>query len=533
MKSSADLVAEGLATAGVRHLFGYIAGPNARLIEALHGSSAEFVAVAHEASAGFMADVSSRLTGRVGACLSTLGPGATNMSTGVGNAFLDRVPLLAITAQVGRLWKGRTTQMHIDHRRLYSPISKWSAELETGSIGATMKKAVEIAMAEQPGPVHLDLPEDTAEELSDEVPAVTSASPPPLPPFDRKALEKAAALIRKARYPLVAVGLTMNRAQATGELREFVGKHRLPVVTTLMAKGQVPEEGPDLVGVLGRARRELVAEYYAPADLVIAIGYDPVEFNYEEWMRKDLPLIHIDTVPADIAGGYSVACQLVGNIREILKALLPVPELRHQWDPEALRAHRRRLYRALTPTRKRFSPHHAVLAMRQILPKDGLLCVDVGAHTHLIGQLWKTAGPGNFLVSNGWSSMGFAIPAAIAARLAQPGRPVLACVGDGGFLMSVGEINTAVRLRLAVVIVLLRDNTLSLIKARQARRGYHFDGVELFGPGYRSSDNFFGARVIVAECEEEFREALKRGLSGSEPVVIEAVVDPAEYERIL
>ena len=364
-----------------------------------------------------------------------------------------------------------------------------------------MKKAVEIAMAEQPGPVHLDFPEDTAEELSDENPVADPAFPPSLPPFDRKALEMAAALIKKARYPLVAVGLTMNRAQATGELREFVGRHRLPVVTTLMAKGQVPEEGPQLVGVLGRARREMVAEYYAPADLVIAIGYDPVEFNYEEWMRKDLPLIHIDTVPADIAGGYSVACQLVGNIREILKALLSIPKLSHHWDLEALPAHRRRLYRALTPPSKRFSPHHAVLGdAADPSAKDGLLCVDVGAHTHLIGQLWETGGPGSFLVSNGWSSMGFAIPAAVAAKLAQPGRPVLACVGDGGFLMSVGEINTAVRLGLAVVIVLLRDNTLSLIKAKQARHGYHFDGVGLFGPGYRSSDNFFGARVIVARA---------------------------------
>ncbi len=533
MKSNADLVAEELAEAGVRHLFGYIAGPNARLIEALHGSPVEFVAVAHEASAGFMADVSSRLTGRVGACLSTLGPGATNMTTGVGNAFLDRVPLLALTAQVGRLWKGRTTQMHIDHRRLYAPISKWSAELETGRIGATMKTAVEIATAEQPGPVHLDFPEDTAEEPADENPVTEPASPPPLPSFDQKALERAVALLQKARHPLVAVGLTMNRAEATGELREFVGKHRLPVVTTLMAKGQVPEDGPQLVGVLGRARREMVAEYCAPADLVIAIGYDPVEFNYEEWIRKGLALIHIDTVPADIAGGHSVACQLVGNIREILKALLKIPELSHQWDLEALAGHRRRLYRALTPSMKRFSPHHAVLAMRQLLPREGLLSVDVGAHTHLIGQLWESGGPGSFLVSNGWSSMGFAIPAAIAAKLVQPDRPVLACVGDGGFLMSVGEINTAVRLGLAVVIVLLRDNTLSLIKAKQARHGYHFDGVELFGPGYRSSDNFFGARVVVARQEEEFREALKQALSGSESVVIEAVVDPAEYAQIL
>ena len=493
----------------------------------------EFVPVAHEAAAGFMGDVYGRLTGKVGACLSTLGPGATNMTTGVGNAFLDRSPLLAITAQVGRLWKDRTVQMHIDHRRLYAPISKWSTELKTGSIRRTMRNAVKIATAERPGPVHLDFREDTAGELADEKPLKCGSAAPSLPPFDRKTLKRAIEVIEKARYPLVAVGLTMNRARATGELREFVGRHRLPVVTTLMAKGHIPEDGPQLVGVLGRARREIVAEYYAPADLIIAIGYDPVEFNYEEWVRKDLPLIHIDTFPADIAEGYSVAYQLVGNIREILGALLNMPALRHRWGMEGLSRHRRRLHRALTPSQKRFSPHHAVLAMRQILPRDGLLTVDVGAHTHLIGQLWKTGVPGSFLVSNGWSSMGFAIPAAVAAKLVQPGRPVVACVGDGGFLMSVGEINTAVRLRLAVVIVLLRDNTLSLIKAKQAKQRFHFDGVELFGPGYRSSDNFFGARVIVARQEEEFREALKQALCGSEPVVIEAVVDPAEYDQIL
>ena len=533
MKSNADLIVDGLEQAGVRYLFGYIAGPNARLIEALHGGAVEFVPVAHEAAAGFMSDVYARLTGKVGACLSTLGPGATNMTTGVGNAFLDRSPLLAITAQVGRHWKGRTVQMHIDHRRLYAPISKWSTELKTGSIRRTVRKAVTIATAERPGPVHLDLPEDTAEESADEKSLEYRSATSPLPLFDRKALKRAIELISKARYPLVAVGLTLNRAQATGELREFVGKYRLPVVTTLMAKGQVPEDGLQLVGVVGRARREIVAEYYAPADLVIAVGYDPVEFNYEEWVRKDLPIIHIDTVPADIAEGYSVACQLVGNIREILKALLNIPGLHHRWDIEALTGHRRRLYRALTPPKKRFSPHHAVLAMRQILPRDGLLAVDVGAHTHLVGQLWQTGVPGSFLVSNGWSSMGFAIPAAIAAKLVQPGRPVVACVGDGGFLMSVGEINTAVRLRLPIVIVLLRDNTLSLIKAKQARHRFHFDGVEVFGPGYRSSDNFFGARVIVARQEEEFREALKQALRGSEPVVIEAVIDPAEYEEIL
>ena len=533
MKNNAEIVVDALKKAGIHYLFGYPGGQNARFIEALHGSGVEFILVTHEASAGFMADVCARLTGTIGACLSTLGPGATNMTTGVGNAFLDRVPLLAFTAQMGKFWQGRTVQMQIDHRKLYAPITKWSAALKTGRIYGTLKKAVEVATAEQPGPVHLDFPEDVADASSDENPARFHPAPSSLPPFDQKALKKAIQLIQKSRYPLVAVGLTMNRAHATRELREFVDKHRLPVVSTLMAKGQVAEEGSLFVGVVGRARREVVAEYYKPADLIVAIGYDPVEFNYEEWVRKDVPIIHIDTVASDIADGTSVPCDVVGNIQEILAVLSSVPKLEHRWDLEALRKHRLKLRRSLTPVQGRFSPHHAILAMRELFPRDGLLVSDVGAHTHLIGQLWETGGPGNVLVSNGWSSMGFGIPAAIAAKLVQPDRPVLACVGDGGFLMMVGEINTAVRLHLPVVFVLLRDNFLSLIKVKQSRKKFHLHGVEIFGSNYRPSDNFFGARVIAVHEEEAFREALKQGLQGSEPVVIDAMVDPAEYEEII
>jgi acetolactate synthase-1/2/3 large subunit len=533
MRSNAEIVVDVLERAGTRYVFGYPGGQNARFIEALHGSPVEFVLVTHEACAGFMADVSSRLTGKIGACLSTLGPGATNMSTGVGNAFLDRVPLLAFTATMGRSWKNRTVQMQIDHRKLYSPLTKWSAELKPGKIYWTMKKAIDIAMAEQPGPVHLDFPEDVAAEPSDEECKEFQPSPPPVPVPDIQSLKKAEDMIKKAQYPLVAVGLTMNRAGATSGLREFVGKHGLPVVCTLMAKGHVDQDMAPFVGVLGRARRDIVAEFCKPADLVIAIGYDPVEFNYEDWLARDVPLLHIDTVPADIAPGYTVPCQLVGNVKSILSHLLRIPPLRHKWDLPALKAFRKKLRSALTPDRKSFSPHHVVESMREILPDDGLMAVDVGAHTHLVGQLWDTRGTGNFLVSNGWSSMGFAIPAAVAAKLVVPERPVVACVGDGGFLMMVGEINTAVRLGLPVVFVLMRDRFLSLIKVKQARKGYHQDGVELFGPNYASSDNFFGAKVIVAEDQEAFREAFKLGLRGNLPVVIEAVVDPLEYDAIV
>ncbi len=532
MRSNAEIVVDALEKLGIQYVFGYPGGQNARFLEAMYGSKVEFLLVTHEACAGFMADVYGRLTKKPGACLSTLGPGATNMTTGVGNAYLDRVPLLAFTAQMGKFWKGRTVQMHIDHQKLYAPITKWSTELKTGQVYPTIKKAAEIALTEQPGPVHLDFPEDMAEELSAEEVKDFSVNPPPSP-SDEHMLRKVEDLLSQAKYPLVAVGLTMNRIGATKELREFVNKHRLPVVTTLMAKGQISEEGSQLVGVVGRARRDIVAEYYKPADLVIAIGYDPVEFNYEDWLRKDLALIHIDTVPADIHSDYKLAGEIVGDIGQTLKALLKLPPLPHKWDLEALRQHRQKLYRALTPPQANFSPHHVLLAMREILPNDGLLVADVGAHTHLIGQLWDARGPGNFLVSNGWSSMGFGIPAAIAAKLILRDRPVVACVGDGGFLMMVGEINTAVRLKIPVVFVILRDSFLSLIKVKQRRKEYHQYGVDLFGSTYSASNNFFGAPVISVQDEEEFRATFQKSLKGDGPLVIEAIVDPSEYGSIV
>jgi acetolactate synthase-1/2/3 large subunit len=533
MRSNSEIVVDALERAGTQYVFGYPGGQNARFIEALHGSKVKFVLVTHEACASFMADVCSRLTGRIGVCLSTLGPGATNMTTGVGNAFLDRVPLLAFTGKMGKRWQGRTVQMQIDHQKLYAPITKWTTELKSGRIYRTMKKAVEIAISEQPGPVHLDIPEDLAEELSSETCVDFLPLAFPIQPCNKDSLQKAKTLIRKASYPLIAIGLGMNRAQATRGLRAFIQKHRLPVVSTLMAKGHIAEDNSFFVGVLGRARRDIVAEYCKPADLVVAIGYDPVEFNYEDWLPKDVPLIHIDSQPADIAEGYSVPCQLIGDIQEILKGLLKIPPVHHKWDLNALKAHRRKLRRALTPDMAKFSPHHALLAIREMLPPNGVFVSDVGAHTHLIGQLWETRGPGNFLVSNGWSSMGFGIPAAIAAKLVQPERPVVACMGDGGFLMMVGEISTAVRLRLPVVFVVFRDRFLSLIKVKQIRKGYHQDGVELFGPDYCSSNSFFGASVIVADEEAAFREALKKGLQGNSPLIIEAVIDPSEYELII
>ena len=536
MPTTAEVVVRALKQAGIAHVFGYPGGQNMRFIEAMGAGGVEFVLVTHEASAGFMADVSARLTGRPGACTSTLGPGATNLTTGVGNAYLDRVPVLAFTGKMGRKWRGRTVQMQVDHQAIFAPLTKWTTELESVTADETVRRAIRVAESEQPGPVHLDFPEDVAEEGSEwhegsgkhEGSETCEGSG-----TYEEALDRAEAALRSARCPLVAVGLTMNRASATDALRAFLARHRLPAVSTMMAKGHVPESGGHFVGVVGRARRDIVAEFCKPADLVLAVGYDPVEFNYEDWVRKDIPIVHIDTVPADLAATHTLACDVVGNIRHALERLTAMAPVEHAWDLDALPAHRRRLAAALQPRQEHFSPHHVVVAMRDLLAQDGILAVDVGAHTHLVAQLWDPVDPGNVLVSNGWSSMGFGIPAAIAAKLVHPDRQVVACVGDGGYLMMVGEINTAVRLNLPVVFVVLRDRYLSLIRVKQSRRRFAWSGVQLYGDTYRPSDTLFGAPVAVAETDASFRAAFTQALSASGPTVIEAVVDPAEYDSLI
>jgi acetolactate synthase I/II/III large subunit len=532
--TTSDVVVDALERAGTRYVFGYPGGQNVRFIEAMRGSGVEFVLVTHEGSAGFMADVTARLTGRPGACLSTLGPGATNLTTGVGNAFLDRVPLLAFTGRMGRKWRGRTVQMQVDHQALFAPITKWSAELEAATAWDTMRRALAVAQAEQPGPVHLDFPEDVAEDESRAGdPAGFGKAEAATPSPGEAALAAMTSALAGARYPLLAVGLTANRADVTRLLREVVSRHRLPAVSTLMAKGHMDERSSSFVGVVGRARRDLVGDFCRPADLVIAVGYDPVEFNYEDWVRPDVPIVHIDTVRADLAPGHTLAADVVGSVGVALRRLLECPPARSDWDLSSLAEHRRKLRAALMPPHAAFSPHHVLAAMRELLPDEGILVSDVGAHTHLIGQLWDPRAPGRLLVSNGWSSMGFCIPAAIAAQLVLGDRPVVGCTGDGGFLMMAGEINTAVRLRLPVVFVVLRDRYLSLIRVKQSRRGFPWQGVQLLGEDYRASDNLFGAPVVVAESEEAFRASFAVALERRGPVVIEAVVDPAEYDEIV
>ncbi len=530
MQANADVVAEYLRERGVRYAFGIPSGQLLALVEGLRKVGIEFTLVSHEAAAGFMADVWGRLTGVPGVCISTLGPGATNMSTGVGNAFLDRSPVVAIAAQDPVANLERRVQMRVDHRAIFKPITKAGLRLTPGTIRAQLQAAFDLAVAEPPGPVHLDLPADVAAAPAEEYPSARVS-------IGRKMLlgtpmlDDMADILSAARKPLVALGLSVLRSRALPELLSFIEKQQVPFVTTLMAKGAVPEDHPLLAGVVGRARKDLVAGFCKGADLVVGIGYDPVEICYEDWMPQ-VPLVHIDFEPADVAPSVRVEREFVGDLSYMIRELAKLPPRGNAWSREEIGRHKEALYEALTLPSKDLTPHHVLESLRDILPSEGIMSCDVGAHTHLIGQLWRVPAPGKFLVSNGWSSMGFGVPAATAAKLARPDLPVVAVVGDGGFRMMAGEMATARRLNVAVLFVVLNDGFLTLIREKQRARNLPACGVQITRGAYEPPEHYFGVPVRVVRTVEDLVPALRDGLDADGPTVIEALVNPAEYETM-
>jgi acetolactate synthase-1/2/3 large subunit len=286
--------------------------------------------------------------------------------------------------------------------------------------------------------------------------------------------------------------------------------------------------------VLFHALSNIVGETHQQADLVIGIGYDPVEFNYESWLSKSAPLINLDIAPVDIdRDSYAVAVDVVGDIKHSLNAFLGVAPIAHKWDMSAMHERRAAMFTKMRPSNDGFGPKGALAVLRQVLPSDGIMTCDVGAHTHLIGQMWPTPAPGLQIMTNGWSSMGFGIPSAIAAKLAQPEKTVCAVVGDGGFLMTVGELVTAQRYNLKIVILLLTDNDLALIRIKQEKKGNPIYGTQMRSQGTLGSNRVFGVPVRTAYDAVELRRELEAAFAEDGPVIVEAIVDSREYDAVV
>jgi acetolactate synthase I/II/III large subunit len=527
MKNS-DLLVRLLEEAGVRWVFGIPSGPVLPFIESLSRSPVRFILTASETSAGFMAATVGYLTGIPGVCVSTLGPGATNLATGVGCAWLDRSPMLAITCNVATPWLGRRVQMRIDHHALFQPLTKTTLSLVDGRIREALNEAFNIATSEPPGPVHLDLPEDVSETIAAETfnPAVATKE---LPDLSNELAENVAAALKTARRPLLVAGLTFTRSQNAQQLLQFAEKQKIPFVTTLHGKGFLPESHGNWSGVIGRARRTDVKAFTDKADLILAVGYDPIEMNYEEW-AANRPIIHISSEAAEVNREISLIWNKACDPDRAIEALSQLPPSGNAWEINEWRDHRRMLECSLRPKSEGFSAHHLLDVLRNKLPPNGILAYDVGAHTHQIATQWRTDEPKTLLATNGWSSMGYGMPAAYAAKLVFPERAVVCVVGDGGFQMTVGELALARRLRLAVPVIVLNDGWLGLMKVKQERKNYRLSGVHLGAP-VDSPPHYFGVPCRLAKNPEAFSAALDWAFSLTGPSVIEAFIDVESYSQ--
>ncbi len=351
--------------------------------------------------------------------------------------------------------------------------------------------------------------------------------PSPAPPGD--VAERVAELLEKAQRPLVVAGLTLTRSQDAHALLRFIETQGVPFVTTLHAKGFLPDSHPARLGVMGRARRTDVQRMIDQADLIVAVGFDPIEIDYEDWAGRT-PVVHLSTEPVQPGTNIEIAYEASGDLDAMLAAIAALPAMPNAWDQPAWSSHRDSLDRALRPPSNGMAAYHVLDVLRSRLPADAILTYDVGAHTHQIATQWTTDLPHTAIATNGWSSMGYGMPSAYAAKLVHPGRAVVGVVGDGGFQMTVGELAAARRLGLAVPTIVLNDGWLGLMKVKQERLDYP-SSAALLGEQVEAPAHYFGVPVRAVRDEAALRQALDWALDLDGPSVIEAFIDVEPYSK--
>jgi acetolactate synthase-1/2/3 large subunit len=524
MKAS-ELIIQCLEQEGVRYIFGLPGEENIALLDALTSSGIQFVLTRDERGASFMANALGRFTGRPGVCLSTLGPGATNLATGIADAFLDFAPMVAITAQTSRQDLHKESHQYIDIPSMFKPLTKWNTRIEgTEEIPEILRKAFKIAMTEKPGPVHLELPEDVAEFPAEGHPITPSAISYPTP--SDKALSQAAALIKKSKQPIIIAGNGVIRGNASKALKAFSEKLRIPVATTFMGMGAVPADYPLFISTVGLQARDYISCGIDRADLIIAVGYDPVEFSPKHWSHgKDI--IHINFTMADVDEHYP-SLEVIGDIQESLQAL--TESSGREKDPSYFVKLRGLAEQTMgcSPDGFPLKPVRIVHEIRNALGREDILISDVGAHKIWIARFYPAFQGNTVIISNGLAAMGCAIPAAISAKLLFPHKKVIAAVGDGGFLMSLPEIETAVRLGTAFICLVFNDSAFGLIQWKEQLKYKRDFFVRFKNPDFPKLADSFGAKGYRVSSEDELEPILSDALVQNVPAIIDCPVDYAE-----
>ena len=527
MPTVADVLIEGLRQAGVQRLFGVPGGgSNLELLEAARVQGLPFVLCHQESAACIMAAVTGELTSAPGAVLSTLGPGVTASAHGLAHAFLDRSPLIYLSDRHPAGVLAFATHQALDHPTLLGAIVKDSLTVMAESAGDQVARAARLALAQPRGPVHLDLPADIASQPSTQ----TASRPTPGAPSPPSAtdLDHAADMIRRAKRPVVLAGLQC-RGEDSKWLRAFVEALPAPVLTTYKAKGAVPDPHPLALGVFTNGVLE--EPVVGRADLIISFGLDTVELIPRRWSYT-APVLSLVRAPS--RGYFSPAHEVVGELGVILEELAPRLQQHHaDWDVVEIERLRRERLRALEIRVSGLAPHRICQIAREMTPAGTIATVDAGAHMFPAAEYWQAVEPGEFLISNGLATMGFALPAAIAAQLACPERRVLCLTGDGGFMMVAAELETAVRLQLPITVIVFNDAVLSLIAVKQEQKGYEGVSMRYAGPDPAALARAFGMPARTVADEPGFAAALAGALASPGPTLIDARIDPSGYREML
>lgn len=519
----------------MRYAFGIPGGEVLELLEAFRKVGIRFVLTKQELGAGFMADACYYLTGIPGVLVATLGPGFTNAVTPVAQALLDRSAMIVITGEVATSLKAVYTHQIIDQCEVLRPIVKWSTMIAAHGAFGQVRKGIAIATAPMPGPVHFNLPTDVAalEQAEgrhreparvDSVPAVQD-------------LGRVFAWLKGARRPLALAGLGVQLDHAEAGLRRLVEKWRVPLITTYKAKGVIPEDHRLCVGAAGLSPvvDQIHTAHVRDADLILAIGFDPVELRSEwiaPWDEKKR-VVTIDLVPGT-HHVYGSAIECAGGIRGCLQALNAAapPKPPRRWMDAELDRYRASVVEAIAATARRgIGPYQVATTLRAVLPRDTIAAIDTGSHRILINHVWQAYEPRRMLQSNGLGSMGYALPAAIAAKLLFPKRPVLAMTGEAGLDMVTGELALLAHHRLPVIIVVFRDDTLSLIKLKQERMKLPETGVATGSPDYALLARAYGGSGVAVRSVAELEKAARAALKSPRFTLIEARIDPSEYRK--
>ncbi len=519
----------------VEYIFGIPGEENMEMMDALLGSKIQFITCRHEQGAAFMADVYGRVTGKAGVCLSTLGPGATNLVTGVADANMDNSPMVAIAGQAATTRMHKESHQVLDLVSMFRPITKYAIQiLEPETIPEVLRKAFKLAQAEKPGAAFIDFPENISEmEIEDKpLPVINSK----LTLADTQLIEEAASLIKNAKNPMILVGNGAVRAKASKNLQLFSEHSKMPIINTFMAKGIVPHyQNPLSMGTAGLQKGDYENGGFKETDLILCVGFDMVEYHPHLWNpNREHTLIHIDTKSAEVDSSYIPNIELIGNIGLNLKALTQFLPQKIDYPKEfpIRTAMVKEMERLKDSQDFPIKPQKIIWDLRTAMNKEDIAISDVGAHKMWMARLFRCELPNTCIISNGFASMGIAVPGAVGAKLAFPNKAVVAVTGDAGFLMNSQEIETALRYKTPFVILIWNDSQYGLINWKQKRRYGRSSNIDFKNPDFVKYAESFGAIGIQIKAANELLPALKTAIQQNTVTIIDCPVDYSENDRL-